>query len=145
MEEKLTVFQLEPGKIYKREGYSLLYKITENKEIFAKRQDYGDYDFVPCGIRYNDAIKNVFTEIKREIDWTKVPRMTKVQVRDYKDKEWANSYFVGYSRYKEGYYPYLATVYIDDEFTGIKRRGVAYKFCRIHPDVEIPEEWYKEV
>ena len=95
-----------------------------------------------------DLIEDVYNgcdieEVEREIDWAKVPRMTKVQVRDSKERMWTNSYFVGYSGYKEGYYPYLATVCIDDEFTGIKRRGMAYKFCRIHPDVEIPEEWYK--
>ena len=145
MEEKLTVFQLEPGKIYKREGYSLIYKITENKELIAKRQDYGDYDFVSCGIRYNDASKPIFTEVKREIDWTKVPRMTKVQVRDCEDKEWINNYFIGYSGYIEGYYPYLATAYYDDDFTDVKSNGMGYNFCRIHPSVAIPAEWYKEL
>ena len=140
MEEKLTVFQLEPGKIYKREGYSLLYKITENKELLAKRHDYGYDDFLPCSIRYNDAIKDVFTEVKREIDWTKVPRMTKVQVRDYEDKEWINRYFC-----RKDEFNFMATAHTDDQYTGYYAGGTPWNYYRIHPSVEIPDEWYKEV
>ena len=140
MEEKLTVFQLEPGKIYKREGYSLLYKITENKELLAKRQDYGYDDFEPCSIRYNDAIKGVFTEVKREIDWTKVPRMTKVQVRDYEDKEWLNRYFC-----RKDEFNFMAAAHKDDQYTGHHAGGIPWNYCRMHPCVEIPDEWYKEV
>ena len=142
MEEKLTVFQLEPGKIYKRGGYSLLYKITENKELLHKRQDYGYGDFEPSNIRYNDAVKALFTEIKREIDWTKVPRMTKVQVRDYDSQEWQNKYFCSY---KSDTHIVYATAYHDDNFAGIRQPGSHWEYCRIHPSVEIPDEWYKEV
>ena len=83
-----------------------------------------------------------FEEIKREIDWSKVPQGTKVQVQDFGDNEWLNRYFVFtdnnryfVSRHKE-----------DDDFIGIKisQRVSGWDYCRIHESVEIPDSWYKE-
>lgn len=75
---------------------------------------------------------------KREIDWTKIPFGTKVIACDYEedlDSEEYASMFVGYYPQLEEY-PFVTADSIIDDAT-------SYRYCRIHPDVEIKEEWYK--
>ena len=138
MEEKLTVLQLEPGKIYKREGYETKYMLSETGNLLDN--DPCDDFYKLSSIKYNDVLKPIFTEIKREIDWTKVPRMTKVQVRDYEDKEWINRYFC-----RKDEFNFMATTHKDDQYTGYYAGGTPWNYYRIHPSVEISDEWYKEV
>lgn len=77
---------------------------------------------------------------EKEIDWTKVPRFTKVQVRDSKEEEWKNRYFssMGFDKDKS----YKVTIY--DEFTC--RTGYSessWRYIRIYDESDIKEEWYK--
>ncbi|MGU9269797.1 hypothetical protein ACV3Z5_13945 [Clostridium perfringens] len=83
----------------------------------------------------------------KDIDWTKVPKFTPVQVRDSQEHEWKNAYF-GRVTFSDFYGTNIFFVFgmKDDEFTGIKQRdheALCYRYCRIHDDVEIKEEWYK--
>lgn len=75
-----------------------------------------------------------------EIDWAKVPRWIKVQVKDYPEEPWYNAYFIGLDDLNEDY-PYKAT--FCDAFTLIENSICGYIQCRIHPEQEIKEEWYK--
>ncbi|XZH34419.1 hypothetical protein ACSW8L_16710 (plasmid) [Clostridium perfringens] len=75
-----------------------------------------------------------------EIDWAKVPRWIKVQVKDYPEEPWYNAYFIGLDDSNEDY-PYKAT--FCDAFTLIENSICGYIQCRIHPEQEIKEEWYK--
>ena len=94
----------------------------------------------------SETINVTFEEIKKEIDWTKVPRGTKVQVRDKEDGLWKNKYFVKFEAI-DGYYPFIASIHLDNDFTNYKMEidACEWQYCRIHPIVEIPDEWYKEV
>ena len=135
MENKFSAIELKEGKIYKIEGEKKLYKVEDG--ILEVKFPFNDY-FEISYISFNNACKKIFIEVEREIDWTKVPRMTKVQVRDTDYDEWINQYFCGV-----GEFGFSASSYKDDEYTDYRSYGTNWNYCRIHPSVYIPEEWYK--
>ena len=147
--ERLKIQDLEVGKIYRfynGDGSILpenIYIINKQGELYC-----GDkyYNFSKSTLSYNTAINGFFKEIEREINWSKVPRGTKVQVKDKEEWEWKNSYFIKYES-SEKEYPFQANEWQDDDYTGFKMEQYSdfYKYCRIHESVAIPEEWYKEV
>lgn len=87
---------------------------------------------------------NLIWERQIEIDWSKVPKWTKVQVKDCEGEEYKNRYFFRYE--KDENYPFRVLMLKDDEFTGYehnKSDEEIFELCRIHPSVTILEEWYK--
>lgn len=79
-------------------------------------------------------------ERKREIDWTKVPKFTKVQVKDRGTTKWENRYYIGYN--KENIYPYKATccdpfTYQDDT------NEEGWEEIKFYDESDVKEEWYK--
>lgn len=83
-----------------------------------------------------DAVKLIW-ERKREIDWAKVPKWTRVQINDFDGPYSGCELFVAYEpELKE--YPFLT---VDEPKE--KNDVASWKYCRIHPDVDIKEEWYK--
>lgn len=77
-------------------------------------------------------------EREREIDWSKVPKWTKVQVRDYDFEDWKNRYFIGY---REDMHKYSVTPH--DEFTYNEGDESEWKKIKIYDESDIKEEWYK--
>lgn len=72
---------------------------------------------------------------EREIDWSKVPKWTKVIAKDFKEHQGSEMLFIMHEpKIKE--YPFIV---IDSQ----KGLVGSYKYCRIHPDIVIKEEWYK--
>ena len=145
--EKVKIQDLEKGKIYKaiRENVELdgIFRINNANKLMIK----DDTRWVQIEVSYNTVLDIEFIEIEKEIDWTKVPRGTKVQVRDSENQEWSNAYFSKILKSKNTDYPFRASFINDDEFTKLNLDDTSwsYKCCRIHKSVEIPEEWYKEV
>ena len=144
--KKLKINELEEGKIYTftfedNLECAFVHRIKNNR--LQAECTLGWEDSI---LSYNSATAGYFTEIQREIDWTKVPRGTKVQVRDNEKQKWENAYFVSYA---ENVFPlsFESSPIKDDEFTKFKaeRFSKVFEYCRIHPSVEIPNEWYKEV
>lgn len=81
---------------------------------------------------------------QKEIDWSKVPKWTKVQIKYCEDGRWRNRYFIRYNPYKKDHF----IVSILDEFLFEESSQdfsptSSYEQCRIHPSVSIPEEWCK--
>lgn len=147
--EKVKVQELEKGKIYRfyNKDSNLFggsYKINIDKNLMVVTDD-GEESI--SHLLYNQVVNGYFVEIEKEIDWTKVPRGTKVQVRDSENQEWSNAYFSKILKSKNTDYPFRASFINDDEFTKLNLDDTSwgYKCCRIHKSVEIPEEWYKEV
>ena len=147
--EKVKVQELEKGKIYRfyNKDSNLFggsYKINIDKNLMVVTDD-GEESI--SHLLYNQVVNGYFVEIEKEIDWTKVPRGTKVQVRDSENQEWSNAYFSKILKSKNTDYPFRASSINDDEFTKLNLDDTSwsYKCCRIHKSVEIPEEWYKEV
>lgn len=145
--EKLKIWDLEVGKIYRA-----FYKGVEQNGVF-KIGNSGRL-FVCSGLEwessnffYNEILDTTFEEIKREIDWAKVPRGTKVQVRDDENQEWENRYFIKYIPSDDKEYPFKASKWLDDNYINLKMEYLCdnWKYCRIHESVQIPDDWYKEV
>lgn len=150
--KKLKIQDLQVGKIYKftcdgdLEDFSeSIYKIDEEGDLYYKDSCLKD-SFLESNLFYNEVINGCFVEIKREIDWNKVPRGTKVQVRNNTNQKWENAYLVSYS---DNVFPlsFESSPIKDDEFTKFKAERISDLFscCRIHESVAIPDEWYKEV
>lgn len=149
--KKLKIQDLEEEKIYKfafdgnlEDLSESIYKIDEQRNLYYK-DPYAKDSFLKSTIFYNEVLNGYFVEIKREIDWTKVPRGTKVQVRDNEKQKWENAYFVSYA---ENVFPlsFESSPIKDDEFTKFKaeRFSKIFEYCRIHESVAIPDEWYKK-
>ena len=134
----MKVWELEEGKIYRNTKNYYKYKIKEGK-LFCWCDNCL---WIQTHETYNSVINMNFEEIKREIDWSKVPQGTKVQVQDFGNKEWLNRYFV---ECVNGHFM-VSILKEDDDFTGKKVSYYAYEWedCRIHESVEIPDSWYKE-
>lgn len=146
--KKLKIQDLKEGKIYKiicKEVEGICkYRIKDG--LLQVKSNEEEWKYSP--LLYNDIAKSYFVEVKREIreiDWTKVPRGTKVQVREgVWNKIWHNRYFI---KYENSYEKCFCTgIYLDDIFMDRKIEDSlqTYKYCKIHPSVEIPDEWYKE-
>ena len=123
-----------------------IYKI-ENKKLYYRFDNKEKNEFEESKMSYNELIdtKYVRYEEKKEIDWSKVPRGTKVQVRDFDGDFWYNRYYYGFD--KDSEYPYCTTKRIDDdEFTGdtAKNTLTGYQEIRIYDTADIKESWYKE-
>ncbi|WP_415283765.1 hypothetical protein [Clostridium perfringens] len=87
------------------------------------------------------ALKLIW-ERKKEIDWSKVPKWTKVQVKFPGEIEWENYLFTDYL--PNNVFKFHVAGFKDDEFTGYEATRHQVEYCRIHESVEIKEEWYKE-
>ena len=147
----LKIQDLQEGKLYRFYGEegdntpNRYYKINNNGDLIVAFEDEVDKEY-PSGLHYNRVIHGFFDEIEREIDWNKVPRGTKVQVKDTEKGSWRNAYFSKFIKENEEY-SFRASFVNDDKFTGLSLDDStwSYKYCRIHESVEIPDEWYKEV
>ncbi len=82
----------------------------------------------------NDNRLELIWERERVIDWSKVPKWTLIQAWDENEKYTIDSLFVAYE--PELRFGFIVVDNKYDEPTG-------YKHCKIHPSVEIKEEWYK--
>lgn len=93
----------------------------------------------------SETVNLKFVKVEKEINWDKVTLGTKIQVRDDEEAEWLNRYFVKFD-FKDRNHSFCASVFLDDEFTGIemKKYTMRWKYCRIHPSIQIPKEWYKD-
>lgn len=84
----------------------------------------------------NDKNKlKLIWERPREIDWSKVPFGTKVVASDFEESLKRKYIFVVYKEELEKY-PFIVAEVLDGE-------AVSFRYCKIHPDVKIKEEWYK--
>lgn len=147
--KKLKIQDLKVGKFYRAFYKGVehgIYKIGNNKELFTRVSVKNIIGWEESKFYYNELINDVtFEEIKREIDWTKVPRGTKVQVSLTENGDWFNRYFIDTDK-EYGEYAFVTSLAMDDDFTGYEMEDYpeGWEYCRIHPTVQIPEKWYKE-
>lgn len=152
--ERLKIQDLQEGKIYRfynGDGSILpknIYIINKQGELYCGRDKYckNKNGFSRSALIYNAIINGYFTEIKRKIDWTKVPRGTKVQVSLTERGDWFNRYFISIGK-EDGEHAFVTSLALDDDFTSYEMEDFSdgWEYCRIHESVEIPDEWYKEV
>ncbi len=142
------------------DGYMNFRDYNENMECINRDKSLdnsiGTYSIIKVFEikKFGAGIENFFNkdnlkliwERQREIDWSKVPKWTKVQVKDCEGEEYKNRYFFRYE--KDENWPFRVFMLKDDEFTGYEHKEddeEIFNLCRIHPSVSIQEEWYKEV
>lgn len=135
------------------DGFSNLDSFGENLKFNLHNNSGLDIVKIYKVNRFATDLKSIFKaenltliwERPREIDWSKVPEWTKVQVRDCKNQKWRNRYFSRYNPYKET--PYIVSAFdkfIFEDRPKFEGTIKSYRHCRIHESVEIKEEWYKE-
>lgn len=84
---------------------------------------------------FNENSLNLIWERKREIDWSKVPKWTPVQVSDWGNDFEGKDFLIKYEpELRE--FPFIVA-------RNFRKEACSYKYCRIHPDIVIKEEWYK--
>lgn len=141
----MKFWELEEGKIYVDSKSSYKYKLVNHILLYYSNINY---KWCESCSKYNYLITLDFKEVEREIDWDKVSEDTKVQVLaedlDTHSPIWINMYFISYNELVN--FPFFCspTKEKDDNFTGYKRPTNHFLDCRIHPSVEIPEDWYKD-
>lgn len=144
--DKLRVTDLEIGKAYKASNGSL-YKISEthyNDELELLVKANKESEWRKSSLSAIGLMRMKFEGAKKEIDWANVPKFTPV-IGGYSGKKLKNAYFLDFYEAEDDF-PFLLTDMKDDEFTGLKHRyqnEFVCDVCRIHPSVEIKEEWYK--
>lgn len=106
------------------------------QEVITEVKGYYTGGYFKIVLDFIDEID--FEETEREIDWTKVPKFTKVRVKRVEDGEWGNKYFLEFSK---NFKKFKTTVC--DEFSYTSELDECYRYCEIHPSVKIQEEWYK--
>lgn len=99
-----------------------------------------------CGKTFDTIFSKCNLELiwerEREIDWSKVPKWTKVQVKDFDEEDWENNYLIELKKDKTG--KDIFTTTNCDKFTYADYGDTCdWWQCRIHESVEIKEEWYK--
>lgn len=82
-----------------------------------------------------DAVELIWQR-EREINWSKVPKWTPVQAGDYMDNLDGKKLLVKYEPELKKY-PFIVA-------RNFRKEACSYRYCRIHPDVKIQEDWYKE-
>ncbi|HHL2038276.1 TPA: hypothetical protein ACQ3VS_002911 [Clostridium perfringens] len=157
---------LENGMVVEWRNGTKLIKVND---IFLNLDDFSNLDSFGENLKFNlhnnsglDIVKiykvNSFaTDLKsifkaenltliwerpKEIDWSKVPKWTKVQVKFPGEIEWENYLFTDYLPNND--FKFCVAGFKDDEFTGYEATRQQVEYCRIHESVEIKEEWYKE-
>lgn len=121
-----------------------------DEQMNDKLFDDSDYDIIKV-YKFNGKVilseifedKNLklIWEKERELDWSKVPEWTKVQVKFPGEVEWENYLFTNYL--PNNVFKFLVAGFKDDEFTGYEATRHQVEYCKIHPSVKIKDEWYK--
>lgn len=140
----MKITELELNKIYKPNNYEYthnIYRMTNS----GLEYKFEDDEQVKDDLSFNELFTYEFIEFEREIDWNRVPKWTKVQVRDNDKHEWVNRYFIGvnYGMFSLTH-PFVATMFDEFIHDGFECNNNGYRYCRIHPSIEIKEEWYKD-
>lgn len=125
---------LIPKNIGKRFKFNL-----NGQEIITEVKGYYTCGYQKIALDFIDKID--FEEVEREIDWNKVPKWTKVQVKNDLKEGWVNAYFLEVSPYCNSKYK----ISFGDKFTNInEKRFDFYGEIRLDISVEIKKEWYKD-
>lgn len=123
-----------------------------DESLNLKDEEFEKYNinFVYKTKSYGLGLEELLSETKslekiwerpREIDWSKVPKWTKVQVKFPGEIEWENYLFTDYL--PNNVFKFHVAGFKDDEFTGYEATRHQVEYCRIHESVEIKEEWYR--
>ena len=122
-------------------------------KLYVEKDLCGNYYLVD--FNNDEAGYSIFTDLslkfcirEREIDWDKVPKYTKVNVRDTDYEEWKNRYFLYVDENNDGYKYVTGLSNTKDYFTGMNPEecfGLTGRYVQIRLDKSVTPkaEWYK--
>ena len=122
-------------------------------KLYVEKDLCGNYYLVD--FNNDEAGNSIFTDLslkfcirEREIDWDKVPKYTKVNVRDTNYEEWKNRYFLYVDEIYDGYKYVTSLSNTKDYFTGMNPEdccGLTGRYTQIRLDKSVTPkaEWYK--
>ena len=122
-------------------------------KLYVEKDLCGNYYLVD--FNNDEAGNSIFTDLslkfcirEREIDWDKVPKYTKVNVRDTDYEEWKNRYFLYVDEICDGYKYATSLSNTKDYFTGMNPEewcGLTGRYVQIRLDKSVTPkaEWYK--
>lgn len=122
--------------------------------LYVEKDLCGNYYLVD--FNNDEAGNSIFTDLslkfcirEREIDWDKVPKYTKVNVRDIDCEEWKNRYFLYVDESCSKYTKYVTSLSnTKDYFTGMNPEDCCglnahYTQIRLDKSVTPKADWYK--
>ena len=90
---------LSKGEIPRQTEILVKFDDGDTLKLYVKKDLCGNYYL--ADFNNDEAGNSIFTDLslkfcirEREIDWDKVPKYTKVNVRDIDSEEWKNRYFL---------------------------------------------------
>lgn len=101
------------------------------------------YDLKQLVFEIPEEHTELIWERGRQIDWAKVPKWTKVRVKERYGAKWTRAYFLGVDnkRYKATFYDEFTA---SDEFISSEEEICYYwDKIKIYNEKDIKEEWYK--
>ena len=122
-------------------------------KLYVEKDICGNYYLVE--FNNDEAGNSIFTDLslkfcirEREIDWDKVPKYTKVNVRDIDCEEWKNRYFLYVDEIYDDYKYVTSLSNTKDYFTGMNPEdccGLTGRYIQIRLDKSVTPkmEWYK--
>lgn len=124
----IEVLNSEVGTQFKDEIGVLWVVITKHNSKYLVAND--SY----TTLNLNSTVLNMKFEKVDEVNWNKVPRGTRIQVRDCDGQKWKNGYFISYLGDIEKY-PFKISFMADDDFVGfnLEESPAYYKKCRLYP------------
>ena len=144
---------LSNGEIPPRTKVLVKFNDGDILKLYVEKDLCGNYYLVD--FNNDEAGNSIFTDLslkfcigEREIDWGKVPKYTKVNVRDTDYEEWKNRYFLYVDEICDGYKYATSLSNTKDYFTGMNPEewcGLTGRYVQIRLDKSVTpkEEWYK--
>ena len=144
---------LSNGEIPRKTEVLVKFDDEDTLKLYVKKDLCGNYYL--ADFNNDEAGNSIFTDLslkfyirEREIDWDKVPKYTKVNVRDTDSEEWKNRYFLYVDEIYDGYKYVTSLSNTKDYFTGMNPEeccGLNARYIQIRLDKSVTPkmEWYK--
>ena len=158
MEKEYTGLELalalSNGEIQPKTEVLVKFNDGDILKLYVKKDLCGNYYYL-VDFNNDEAGNSMFTDLslkfcirEREIDWDKVPKYTKVNVRDIDSEEWKNRYFLYVDENYDKYTKYVTSLSTKDYFTGMNPEdywGLTAHYTQIRLDKSVTPkmEWYK--
>ena len=144
---------LSKGEIPRKTEILVMFDDEDTLKLYVKKDLCGNYYL--ADFNNDEAGNSIFTDLslkfcirEREIDWDKVPKYTKVNVRDTDYEEWKNRYFLYVDENNDDYMYVTSLSNTKDDFTGMNPEeccGLTGRYVQIRLDKSVTPkmEWYK--
>lgn len=122
-------------EVLKKENENKSYKASDGSIYKVVKRSHNKYGLYKsgCGFLVEDFYRGdlymvIHLTFEEYVDWKKVKKGTKIQIRDKKSAKWINRYFIAY--FEDCTYPFLVSRYGNyEEFTDTDMDYFATQKC----------------